>query len=123
LVLPHRSFDANVVRRFLFAANAVFATIGLVVALADIVFHFLKVQWSPIKAILSIGGSVMWVGINSWTAKELQAGRRRALSVGLPIFGLVLLQELLRWRGNSIKIAFSAVCLLALLSVWNELEA
>jgi hypothetical protein len=108
---------------FLFYANAGLATIILVAALADIVFHFLGVQWSPIKATLSIGGSIMWIGINWWTAKELQAGRRRALSVGLPIFGLLLLQELLRWRGNSIKIAFSALCLLALLSVWNELEA
>jgi hypothetical protein len=108
---------------FLFTATAVFATIALVVTLADIVFHFFDIQWSPIKAILSIGGSVMWVGINWWTAKELQAGRRRALSVGLPIFGLLLIQELLRWRGNSIMIGFWVLCFLALFSVRNELEA
>jgi len=107
----------------LFYLNAGLAVLVLALNLADLIFHFLGVQRTIVQLILGFLVLSVWGGANWWTAKELHAGRRRALFVGLPIFGLLLIQELLRWPGNSIKIGLSALCLIALLSVWRELEA
>ena len=106
---------------FCFLATAWIAALGLVIMVANLIFRFVPVP-SVMLWILSLVLLGAWGGVNWWTSRQLKEGRRRALAAGVPIFAIGVFQALASPTRDAILIAVQVFSLLALLSVWNELD-
>jgi hypothetical protein len=98
------------------------AALVLVLNIANLIFRFWPVP-STALWILNFMLLGAWIGVNWWTSRQLLEGRRRALIAGVPIFAIGVFQTLTSPTHDVIVIGLQVFCLLALLSVWNELDA
>jgi hypothetical protein len=105
----------------MFTANAWLALLTIILIIAGRVFGF-AAELSPARLVLSFLILIAWAGINWWTARQLLQGRRRALVAGVPLFVLGVAQALISSPRDRLVIGLQVLCLLALLSVWNELD-
>lgn len=107
---------------FCFVAATWLAALALVLNIANLIFRFWPVP-STALWILNFMLLGAWIGVNWWTSRQLLEGRRRALIAGVPIFAIGVFQTLTSPTHDVIVIGLQVFCLLALLSVWNELDA
>lgn len=106
---------------FCFTATAWLAGFGVILNIANLFFRFFPLP-SALLWILNLVALCAWGGVNWWTSRQLLEGRRRALVGGVPVFAYGVFQEIANRPRDGLMMGIAVFSLLALLSVWNELD-
>jgi hypothetical protein len=108
---------------WIFAANAVLGAIGLVLGLGVLGFELDRLRAASIAPLLvNTGLAVAWITLNAWIVRGLLARRTDAYVAAVAVLLLQTVSQGWSFATHKFSFAFSAICLIAMASVWGEIR-